>query len=246
MGRWRRRRRSRRRARAGGSRPCGSRRGSPWRARLSPARALVSAVVSVPATAMTSDAVRCAPWDARTAAKRSSPSGSMVARRSITAQPSRPRAVVSGPPSLVATSMRRRMRVSRSTTDAVASTATSNEAPRWASVRVSSMTTARARHCASSWRTMSSSRRALDRQCTRRRSSPTSYSRRVRNSSPSAACARRCTVSTEATTRPPACRGARMSWTRGQIVDLARARQRPGAAGEAERVGDRERDRAER
>jgi len=48
------------------------------------------------------------------------------------------------------------------------------------------MIVARARHGCSSRRTISSPRRAVDRQCTRRRSSPRRYSRTVRSWSPTA------------------------------------------------------------
>ena len=60
---------------------------------------------------------------------------------------------------------------------AAADTARSSEAVLWEARRTSRMTVVRSCHGISSWRTMSSSRRAVDGQCTRRRSSPTTYSR---------------------------------------------------------------------
>ena len=81
----------------------------------------------------------------------------------------------------------------------------------------------------------------------RRRSSPTSYSRRVRNSSPSTAGAWKRTANGDALrSRPGAPGGGRSSWTRGQIVTSSGRADGPAAPREAERVGDRERDRAER
>ena len=85
--------------------------------------------------------------------------------------------------------------------------------------RVSSSTTARGCHCASSSRTTSSPVRAVERQWIRRRSSPTSYSRKVRNSSPSIAGAwKRTANGDELRSRPGAPGGSRSSCTRGQIV----------------------------
>jgi hypothetical protein len=71
---------------------------------------------------------------------------------------------------------------------AVAETAHSKLAvgpsPRWANSRVSSTTVARLSQGCSSRRTMSSPVRAVERQCTRRRSSPRRYSRVAASSSP--------------------------------------------------------------
>ena len=116
---------------------------------------------SVPATAMTSDAVRCAPWDdARTAANRSSPSGSMIGeavhdRPAVTT----PVPWSSGPPSLVATSMRRRMR--REPVDDRRRRLhrdLERRAPVGLRPGVEDDAPCGRRHCASSWRIMSSSR----------------------------------------------------------------------------------------
>ncbi len=72
--------------------------------------------------------------------------------------------------------------------DAMALAAYSNEepapAPLCARVRVSSNSTARLRQRCSSRRTMSSPCRAVDRQCTRRSSSPSRYGRGMTSSSP--------------------------------------------------------------
>jgi hypothetical protein len=76
-------------------------------------------------------------------------------------------------------------------TDAAAPTAHSKldagPSPRWASGRASSSTVARICRGCSSRRTISSPRRAVERQCTRRRSSPCRYSRVARSCSPLAA-----------------------------------------------------------
>ena len=89
--------------------------------------------------------------------------------------------------------------------------------------------------------------RAVERQWIRRRSSPTSYSRRVRNSSPSTAGAWNCTANGDVLRSRPGAPGAgRRSWTRGQIGDLVDDAVGPGAARETERVGHAERDRPER
>ena len=68
--------------------------------------------------------------------------------------------------------------------EAAISTARSNDSPWWVDGRVSSRIVERASHGISSCRSMSSPVRAVDRQWTRRRSSPTSYSRRPKKSSP--------------------------------------------------------------
>ena len=60
---------------------------------------------------------------------------------------------------------------------AAADTARSSEAALCEARRTSRMSVVRSCHGISSWRTISSSRRAVDGQCTRRRSSPTTYSR---------------------------------------------------------------------
>ena len=57
---------------------------------------------------------------------------------------------------------------------AAADTASSSDSPLWALWRTSRSTVTRACHGISFWRIISSSRRAVDGQCTRRRSSPTS------------------------------------------------------------------------
>ncbi len=78
--------------------------------------------------------------------------------------------------------------------DAAALTANSNDdvapLPTWAARRVSSRSSTRFRHCCSSRRTMSSPYRAVERQCTRRSSSPSRYARGTTSSSPAAAAVR--------------------------------------------------------
>ena len=132
---------------------------------------------------MSRSARRCARRFVATTSKWSFASGPTVASRSITSWRASP-PVPSTSPALVITSTRRRSRTSRATTDAVASTATSNDASSCADGRTSRSTAARERQRASSWRIIRSPVRAVARQCTRRRSSPTSYSRSVRKSSP--------------------------------------------------------------
>jgi hypothetical protein len=61
--------------------------------------------------------------------------------------------------------------------DAAAETATSSDAAVCTRARVSRRIVERVCHGISSWRIIRSSRRAVDAQCTRRRSSPTSYGR---------------------------------------------------------------------
>ena len=68
------------------------------------------------------------------------------------------------------------------TIDAHASTARSNDARSCAPGRTSSSTSTGARRRASFWRIIRCPRRAVDRQCTWRRSSPGAYSRSVWNS----------------------------------------------------------------
>ena len=103
------------------------------------------------------------------------------------------------------------------TIDATAPTATSNDSGSWPSGCTSSTTAARERQRASFWRIMRSPVRAVERQCTRRRSSPSSYSRSVRNSSPrSLTIARGAGRSLSPATRLPTATGATMSSTRGR------------------------------
>ena len=116
-------------------------------------------------------------------ASRSVECGPTVARRSSTSWRGSP-PVPRNSPALVATSTRRWSRTRRVTIDATASTATSNDSASWPSGCTSSTTAARERQRASFWRIMRSPVRAVERQWTRRRSSPSSYSRSVRNSSP--------------------------------------------------------------
>ena len=69
---------------------------------------------------------------------------------------------------------------------------------------------------------MSSPVRAVERQCTRRRSSPSSYSRNVTNSSPRSLTTARCAdASCSALMRLPTATGATMSCTRGRTTSSA-------------------------
>ena len=67
---------------------------------------------------------------------------------------------------------------------AAADSASSNESSSWTAARMSSTTVVRPRHGVSSWRIISSPVRATDGQCTRRRSSPCSYSTSAKKSPP--------------------------------------------------------------
>ena len=80
-----------------------------------------------------------------------------------------PESVPSEPTSRMRSS-RRALAVTRL---AAADTATSSDSAVWVLERTSSTTVARPCHGSSSWRTISSSWRAVAGQCTRRRSSPT-------------------------------------------------------------------------
>ena len=77
-------------------------------------------------------------------------------------------------PSVVISRISERRRQQAVSTLAAADTAASNEYPVWNRARVSRSTVARPCQGVSFWRIISSSRRAVDGQWTRRRSSPTS------------------------------------------------------------------------
>ena len=87
-------------------------------------------------------------------------------------------------PPLVMNRTWRRPRHMAVASEAAISTARSNDSPWWVDGRVSRRMVERDSQGISSWRSISSPVRAVERQWTRRRSSPTSYSRRPKKSRP--------------------------------------------------------------
>ena len=116
------------------------------------------------------------------ATMRSGPCGSTTASSSITVPRWRRPGVPIICPVLSITSTGRALRSIAVTIDAHASTARSNDAWSCAPGRTSSSTSTGVRRRASFWRIIRWPRRAVDRQCTWRRSSPGAYSRSVWNS----------------------------------------------------------------
>ena len=150
---------------------------------------------------------------------------------------------ISNPP--VVTKRRRRPSSTRAAaTEAATSSARSKESPRWAPARVSSRTVATSPKRSSSWRSMRSPSRAVERQWTRRRSSPTSYSRRAKKSSPRAA--RAGWVAPWRASRVGEPGRASTGWIRGCTTSRAGTGELRAPLGQPERVADPEHQRADR
>ena len=125
------------------------------------------------------------------AAKPSPAWGCTPARKSRTAT-SRVASIRSASyPPVVRTRIRRPARTAAVVREAATSSVRSNDAAVWTRPRRSRTSMATSSRLSSSWRSMSSPVLAVLRQCTLRRSSPTSYSRRARKSSPRRRAARR-------------------------------------------------------
>ena len=124
------------------------------------------------------------------------------------------------------------------TIDATASTASSNDARSCADERTSSSTSTGARRRLSSWRIISRWCRAVDFQCTRRRSSPGANSRSMRNSP---VTSRRPTTrgSSESRSSPPPSGSDISSWTRGCTITSSSPAARHVRRRETERIADR-------
>ena len=130
------------------------------------------------------------------------------------------------------------------TTLAAAETARSSDSSVCEARRTSSTTVVRSCHGISSWRTISSSWRAVDGQCTRRRSSPTTYSRqRVELVALAADRAVVHDVAERIAVAAARWRGDHVDV--GEHGELEPGSAWPPVAGEAERVGDLHRERAD-
>jgi len=123
----------------------------------------------------------------------SRPRDGLITARELSSTSSKMPGVLSAPESVISWPCRP-SRARCAPMDAAALTANSNDdvapLPICAERRVSSRSSTRFRHCCSSRRTMSSPYRAVERQCTRRSSSPSRYARGTTSSSPAAAAVR--------------------------------------------------------